>query len=105
MDGGPRSDNVRAVMATADDHHQPGELPEIRDEAADTPMWVPGIGLALLILAALFIVWQSASARLDAEATEAVEAPADAEGGAVEGAVEAADAENDDAPAEVVEVN
>jgi hypothetical protein len=69
-------------MAEAD-HHRPGELPEIRDEAADTPMWVPALGLALLMVAAVFIVWQSASERLAAEeaAQPAVveQGPADAE--------------------------
>lgn len=39
----------------ADAHHdRPGEPPEIRDEAADTPMWVPAMGLALLIVSAVF---------------------------------------------------
>lgn len=36
-------------------HEAPG-LPEIRDEAADTPLWVPVLGLSLLVLLALVFV-------------------------------------------------
>lgn len=101
MDGARGSDTVRAVMAEAD-HHRPGELPEIRDEAADTPMWVPAVGLALLIVAAVFIVWQSASARQEAEAAAQEQGVGEAQAGDVEGG----DAEGGgaEAPPEVVEV-
>lgn len=34
--------------------HEPPRLPDIRDEAADTPNWVPLVGLALLTLAVLY---------------------------------------------------
>ncbi|MEQ8458226.1 MAG: hypothetical protein RLO52_25850 [Sandaracinaceae bacterium] len=61
----------------ADAHHdRPGEPPEIRDEAADTPMWVPAMGLALLIVSAVFLVWQSSGEPTPVE--EAAEAAADA---------------------------
>ncbi|MBX3247201.1 MAG: hypothetical protein KF901_08475 [Myxococcales bacterium] len=43
------------------DHHAPG-LPEIHDEAADTPMWLPLLGLGLLIVASLFFIIRAATA-------------------------------------------
>lgn len=47
----------------ADAHHDepdvPG-LPEIQDEAADTPMWVPATGLALLAALVLMLVYHVA---------------------------------------------
>jgi len=68
-------------MAT-DEHQTPGEPPAIRDEAADSPIWLPAMGLALLLLGAVFIVWQGATA--DGEIAEEGlveegEAPDDAE--------------------------
>ena len=64
----------------ADDHHHAPGLPEIHDEAADTPMWLPLLGLALFTLAALVLIIRAAvadaSAELGAEAA-AVEAPAE----------------------------
>ncbi len=56
----------------SDAHDHAVGLPEIHDEAGDTPMWVPALGLGLLILATLYMVFSSAFA--DDEATEA-EAP------------------------------
>ena len=47
-------------MAT-DEHQTPGEPPAIRDEAADSPLWLPALGLTLLLLASIFIVWQGAT--------------------------------------------
>jgi hypothetical protein len=35
--------------------HTPPELPEITDEAGDSPKWLPGLGLALFVLAAVSI--------------------------------------------------
>ncbi len=62
---------------SADPQPPPG-LPEIQDEAADTPMWVPFLGLGLFVLVALWLVISSALE--DAEAVEApsVEATAEA---------------------------
>lgn len=37
--------------------HTPPELPEITDEAGDTPRWVPVLGLVLFVLSAGAIVW------------------------------------------------
>ena len=74
----------------ADAHDDvPGELPNVRDEAADTPMWVPAAGLALLILGALFLVYRSATEEPVAEETvvEAADAEA-AEGEEAEAAEE-----------------
>ncbi|MEM6961301.1 MAG: hypothetical protein AAF355_02625 [Myxococcota bacterium] len=34
-------------------------LPKVRDEAEDTPMWVPMLGLALLLLAGVIAVYRS----------------------------------------------
>ena len=67
------------------DHDHSIGLPEIHDEAGDTPMWVPVLGLALLLLATLYVVFAAAFAdEADAEAVEAaaaaaLEAPAAAE--------------------------
>jgi hypothetical protein len=36
--------------------HSAPELPEVTDEAADTPKWVPLLGLALFVLAVAGIV-------------------------------------------------
>lgn len=63
-----------AAHASNDDVHAdpqpPPGLPEIQDEAADTPMWVPVLGLGLFVLVALWLVISSAL-----EDTEALEAP------------------------------
>ncbi len=59
----------------------PGEPPAIRDEAADSPMWLPALGLALLLLGAVLIVWRSSGAdETQAGGDETVETePADTE--------------------------
>lgn len=41
--------------------HTPPELPEISDEAGDTPRWVPLLGLLLFALSAGGIVWWHAA--------------------------------------------
>ncbi len=43
-------------MAEASEHHRPGEPPPIRDEAADTPLWLPVVGLCLLLLGAFAVI-------------------------------------------------
>ncbi len=69
-------------MAT-DEHHTPGEPPAIRDEAADSPLWLPALGLALLLLGAIFVVWQGSTAEVETEASEErAEAPSEPGGGA-----------------------
>ncbi len=35
----------------------PPELPEVTDEAGDTPSWVPLLGVALFVLGVAYIVW------------------------------------------------
>lgn len=54
---------VRAVADT----HEVG-LPEIHDEAGDTPMWVPALGLGLLVLATLYLLISSAFGDDEADA-------------------------------------
>ncbi|MCU0671264.1 MAG: hypothetical protein MUE69_00580 [Myxococcota bacterium] len=63
----------------ADDHHHAPGLPEIHDEAADTPMWLPMLGLAIFAIVALFLITRAAieDASAELDATGAVEAPAD----------------------------
>ena len=70
----------------ADEHDAPGQPPRIRDEAADSPMWLPALGLSLLIVCALLVLWRSidtedaAAEEPTAEvAVEAAEAPEEAE--------------------------
>lgn len=68
--------------ANHDEPDVPG-LPEIQDEAADTPMWVPALGLALLAAFVLSFVLRAAIAESDEtvadEAAEAAEPEAEAE--------------------------
>lgn len=56
-------------------------LPEIHDEAGDTPMWVPALGLGLLVLATLYLLFSAAFPDEEAEAPAepAVEIAAPAE--------------------------
>ena len=63
------------------EHSEPGEPPPVRDEAADSPMWLPALGLALLLLGAVVIVWRGSTA--EEETGEAAETT-QAEGGADE---------------------
>ena len=73
-----------AAHASTDDVHAdpqpPPGLPEIQDEAADTPMWVPALGLALFVLAAVWLVVSAAfeDAAPEAEAGAEIAAPAEA---------------------------
>jgi hypothetical protein len=78
-------------MAEASEHHQPGELPPIRDEAADTPLWLPVMGLCFLVVGAVALIWQSANGG-EAESDEAAEVVA-AEGEEAPAPAEAADGE------------
>lgn len=50
-----RSDKVAAMSGSA---NHPPELPEISDEAGDTPSWVPRLGLALFLLFVGWVVFQ-----------------------------------------------
>ncbi len=56
-------------------HEAPG-LPQITDEAGDTPMWVPILGLTLLALMALVFAYEVNTAEPAGEAA-AVDAPAE----------------------------
>ncbi len=61
----------------ADDHEAPyrGEFPDVQDEAATSPKWLPGLGFAILCSLALFIAIQAATAH---EATDGADgAPGD----------------------------
>lgn len=69
----------------ADEHHHAPGLPEIHDEAADTPMWLPMLGLAIFAVVALFLITRAAiedanseleAAEIVAPAEQAAEAPA-----------------------------
>jgi hypothetical protein len=84
----------------ADAHHTPGEPPPVHDEAGDTPLWVPLLGLSLMAILASSTFLQSpllpADAATDAAAQEAAvedEAPAEDadEASAAEAAEEAAE--------------
>ncbi len=70
---------MAAETSTKKGTAHPPSLPDIHDEAADTPMWVPALGLALLVLMTLYLVVSAAlDDSPDASAVEApaVEAPA-----------------------------
>ena len=65
------------------EHDRPGEPPEIRDEAADSPMWLPVLGLTLLLLGAVFLVWRSSGDDVgETETTEEAAPEAEAAGDA-----------------------
>ncbi|MBW2464401.1 MAG: hypothetical protein JRH11_22315 [Deltaproteobacteria bacterium] len=55
----------------ADDHEAPyrGEYPDVQDEAATSPKWLPGLGFAILCVLALFVAIQAATAHEAADAT------------------------------------
>lgn len=66
---------------------EPPGLPEIRDEAASTPIWIPGLGLGVFLLATLWMIFSSIwaeeaatdSAAEGATQEEAAEIPAEAD--------------------------
>ena len=62
-----------------DEHHTPGEPPPIRDEAADSPLWLPAVGLTLLLLGAVFFVWRSTATDEDVPVEQAEETTAQAD--------------------------
>jgi hypothetical protein len=81
----------------AEDHETPygGEFPDVRDEAAASPRWLPGIGFAILCVLTLFLAYRAATAHEEAvagqnegdataEATDEA-APADPEPSPAEG--------------------
>lgn len=59
----------------SDHGHAPGELPSVHDEAADTPLWFPALGVGLLALLAFFVVLRQ-SAVVDPPSAEPVAAEA-----------------------------
>lgn len=48
----------------ADEHEAPyrGEFPDVTDEAASSPRWLPAVGFAILCVLALFVAIQAATA-------------------------------------------
>ncbi|MEO0325227.1 MAG: hypothetical protein AAF447_19880, partial [Myxococcota bacterium] len=40
----------------------PPALPEVHDEAGDTPLWLPALGAALLAAVGLFLIFRAAFA-------------------------------------------
>ena len=66
------------------EHDTPGEPPAIRDEAADSPMWLPALGLALLLLGVVFIAWRSSSVEVPVDEATTVHPVDDAQPEAAE---------------------
>lgn len=57
-----RAEMAHDTHAAADAHHageDHPELPPVQDEAADTPMWLPATGLALLALLTLLVLFRA----------------------------------------------
>lgn len=61
--------------ASSDVHEHPS-LPPVHDEAADTPTWVPVLGLALLLIFAVLGLLRAASREAAEGEAIAPEAPA-----------------------------
>lgn len=40
----------------ADEPTNPTGFPDVTDDAADSPMWLPGLGIGLFVLVALYMV-------------------------------------------------
>ena len=56
----------------------PPQIPDITDEAGDSPSWLPQLGGALLIVAIAWILWSHQSDAPDtAPASDTVEAAAE----------------------------
>jgi hypothetical protein len=51
----------------------PPELPEVTDEAGDTPKWVPWLGVGLFVLAVAWIVLGHSEANSQAADAEAAQ--------------------------------
>lgn len=64
-------------MADASEHHRPGELPPVRDEAADSPLWLPVVGLCFLVIGAFAVIWQANTSEPAAEEAPSADAPAE----------------------------
>jgi len=54
-------------------------LPEVHDEAGDTPWWVPVLGLVLAVLVVALLVWRAKTAEPTPEQQDAPEAQAPAD--------------------------
>ncbi|MCB9592077.1 MAG: hypothetical protein H6719_05035 [Sandaracinaceae bacterium] len=81
-----------------DEHHTPGEPPPVRDDAADSPLWLPAVGLAVLLLGAIFLMWRGSANDGDLSIEE--EAPAAEAAGAADEAAEGAAEGGDEAEAD-----
>lgn len=78
-------------MAHPSSAHDPSAapgLPEIRDEAADTPMWIPALGLGLFVLATVWLVISAAFEDVSEETGAPVEVAAQPAAGEPPGALE-----------------
>lgn len=64
-------------MADASEQYRPGEPPPVRDEAADSPLWLPVLGLCFLVFGAFALIWQSSNADDAPDAGDAVAIEAD----------------------------
>lgn len=57
------------------DEHDPGaapDLPTIVDEAVETPMWLPIVGIAIFLLGGMWLVMQALTDDAQADSTESV---------------------------------
>lgn len=61
------------------DANQVPTLPDVQDEAGDTPMWVPAMGVAVLFVLAVWAVWPSSPDTAPPAAAPAGEVVADNE--------------------------
>lgn len=69
----------------ADDAHEPyrGDYPDVHDEAAASPRWLPALGFAILCVLGLFVAYRAATAHGEAQNVEqgVEQAAQDAEAG------------------------
>jgi hypothetical protein len=71
LNGARFSATLRQPMSHA---HTPPQLPDVTDEAGDTPGWVPVLGVALFLSLVGYGFW--AHCACDAQPAEAAPAPA-----------------------------
>ena len=67
----PQAVDPHAAPSASHPHPAPSVPKTVKDEAGDTPTWIPLVGLALLAVLAFFVVYRAANPSTDADAAAA----------------------------------